>query len=405
MKKILVLFLLCICASSLAVSIGERVTVPSAMLDKSHELLIYTPPSYDYNKSQSFPVLYVVDGDYNFHYLTGLIELWSNLSAFMPEMVVVGISGGDTQSYRKSAKPPLEPKSGKGDAGHADVMLDALKKEIMPFVQQTYRVNDFEILGGHSIGGLFVTYAAVHEPQMFDRFIAVSPSLWWQNEIMKDHVAEVLTQNPKLPVHLYMTLANEKGMGVHGFVEMIESQRRNGFDFKFKQFPDETHGSTGLASYEWALFDIFKASRLDGRYFESADAVKTYADELKESLGRIMPIPTGYLRNSCYAWCGDEQQRDEIDQALAALFPVDVAFFRVLVAEHLMLQNKLDEALKWFNQAQKSAPDYVAVYHGLAQLYEKQGRNILAKEARAKVKNMLKTQRIRQWQRNEMKVN
>lgn len=405
MKNALALFLLCICASSLAVSIGERVTVPSAVLDKPHELLIYTPPSYDYNKSQSFPVLYVVDGDYNFHYLTGLIELWSNISAFMPEMVVVGLSGGDTHSYRKSAKPPLEPKSGEGDAGHADVLLNAIKKEIMPFVDKNYKVNDFEILGGHSIGGLFVTYAAVHEPQMFDRFIAVSPSLWWQNELMKDHVAQLLVNSPELAVHLYMTLANEKGMGVHGFVEMLESQRRKSFDFKFKQFPDETHGSVGLASYQWALFDIFKASRLDERYFESAETVEGYASVLIDSLGRVMPIPSGYLRNSCYAWCGDEKQREEIDQALAKSFPADVAFFRVLVAEHLMSQNKLDEAVEWFNRAQKTAPEYVAVFHGLAQLYEKQGKKSLADEAKTKVKILLKTQRIRQWQRNEMKAN
>ena len=403
MKKIFVVCLLLgFVSASMAVSIGERVSVPSKILGKPHELLIYTPPSYDYSQQQRFPVLYIVDGDYNFHYLTGLIELWSNISAFMPEMVVVGISGGDTASYRSLVKLPLNPASGDSDAGRAGMMLDAMKAEIMPHVNAHFRTNNFNVLGGHSIGGLFVTYAAIHQPALFDRFIAVSPSLWWQGGIMKDHVAGYLKDNPEVKSQLYITLANEQGMGVHGFIEMLQAQRRGDFKYQFKQFPDETHGSVGLASYQWAMFDIFKASRLSERYFESPAAVSDYAKSLTQAYGRVMPIPSGFLRNSCYAWCGDAKMRVEIDAALAADFPSDVAFFRVLVAEHLIGKADLKSAEKWLNQAQESSPDYVALHHAWYKLHKQTGDKKKAQKAKDKLTALLAKQNIRQWQRNEL---
>ena len=105
-------------------------------------------------------------------------------------------------------------------------------------------------------------------------------------------MAEVLEKTQDINSNLYLTLANEKGMGVHGFVEMLQSKRRGEFDVQFKQFPDETHGSVGLASYQWALFDVFESTRLSERYFESADAVKTQSELLNKTLGSVMPIPS-----------------------------------------------------------------------------------------------------------------
>jgi len=52
--------------------LNQRLQVPSEVLDRSHELLVYTPPSYDYDQGQRYPVLYLMDGEYNFNYVTGL---------------------------------------------------------------------------------------------------------------------------------------------------------------------------------------------------------------------------------------------------------------------------------------------------------------------------------------------
>lgn len=406
MKKITFIFLF-LSFQVGAIDIGKRVSFVSDILDKSQGLLIYTPPSYDYNKSQSFPVLYVVDGDYNFHYLTGLIELWSNISTSIPEMVVVGISGGDTAAYRKMMKPPLRPELSQDeaaydDSGRADVMLQVLKKEVMPFINKHYRTNDFDVLGGHSIGGLFVTYAAVHEPALFDRFIAVSPSLWWQDQIMKPHVENELENSPDKARQLYMTLANEQGMGVHGFVEMVQAKRRDDFKFQFKHFPDETHGSVGLSSYQWALFDIFKPVRLEERYFEDATAVSKHAERLTEAFGQSMPVPSGYLRNSCYAHCGDENARASLDTALSKYFPGDAVFFKMLVVEHLLSQNNLEQAAEWLKQAEQLAPEYVSVHHAWYRLHQQKKDKVQAEKAKAQLKALLSKQSIRQWQRNEM---
>ena len=56
-------------------------------------------------------------------------------------------------------------------------------------------------------------------------------------------------------------------------------------------------------------------------------------------------------------------------------------------------------------KAQQVAPDYVVVQHLYHQLYEKTGNKSKAKKAKKEIEVLLEKQNIRQWQRNEMKLN
>ena len=400
----LILLLLIGLSSAHAQLLNQRLQVTSKILDRPHELLVYTPPSYDFDQDQHYPVMYLMDGEYNFNYVTGLIELWSNISAKHPEMIVVGISGYDSGYYRHLMSPPWDDKGQDSDVGAADDMIQAIIKEIKPAISEQFRTQDLSILSGHSMGGLFTTYAALSQPEAFDYFIAISPSLWWQQQ----RVTKVLSKqfDKTIPsVNLYMSLANEQGMGVHGFLEMIQAEHREPLNLQFKHFPDESHGSIGLPTYEWALGDIFSAARLKDRYFESAKAVEEYAKKVKKAYGQSLPVNSAYLRNSCYAHCGgDMEQLTAIDQALEKHFPHDVAFFRVLVAKHLIKQDQFDRAETWLKLAEKSSPNYIELHNALYLLHKGQGQPKKAEQSLVKTHELLKSQQLRQWQINEMNL-
>jgi len=384
--------------------LNQRLQVSSDILGRPHELLVYTPPSYDYDQDQRYPVLYLMDGEYNFNYVTGLIELWSNISARHPEMIVVGISGYDSGYYRHLMSPPWDDEGQPSDDGAADSMMKAIVEEIKPAISKQFRTHDLEILSGHSMGGLFTTYAALSYHDAFDYFIAISPSLWWQQQRMKTVMSDRLkSQVPE--VNLYMSLANEQGMGVHGFLEMVQAERRKPLNLQFKHFPDESHGSVGLPTYEWALGDIFAAAQLKDRYFESAKAVEEYAKQVNKAYGQTLPINSAYLRNSCYAHCAsDNDVLTEIDQALEKHFPYDVAFFRVLVAKHLIKQEQFDRAETWLKLAEKSSPNYIELHHALYLLHKGQGQPKKTEQSLVKTHELLKSQQLRQWQINEMNL-
>ena len=103
-KKYVVLFLLIITAGLAygqenrgAINIGERKMIASKVLQEERAFQVYLPASYFYSEKGSFPVIYIMDGDYNFHYETGLIELLSSISERIPEVIVVGISDNGSE--------------------------------------------------------------------------------------------------------------------------------------------------------------------------------------------------------------------------------------------------------------------------------------------------------------------
>ncbi len=158
------------------INIGIRDSVFSKILNEERELSIYLPPSYHSSPNQEYPVLYILDGDYNFQYVAGLLELEGGISERIPEMILVAISGKGSETYGKNCKPNIE---GLEDKGNADEVADFIAQELIPFINSRYKTDGFEILSGHSLGGIFVINTALNHPKLFDRYIAISPALWW----------------------------------------------------------------------------------------------------------------------------------------------------------------------------------------------------------------------------------
>ena len=174
---------------------------------------------------------------------------------------------------------------------------------------------------------------------------------------------------------------------------------------QISHFPDESHGSVGLPTYEWALGDIFAVTQLKDRYFESANAVESYAKQMKQAYSQTLPLNTAYLRNSCYAHCGGATKNlQDIDQALEKHFPHDVGFFRVLVAKQFIKQQNYDQAQTWLEKAKSVAPNYIELHHAHYLMYKAQKQAKKANHSLKKVQHLLKTQHIRQWQINEMNL-
>jgi len=209
-------FLLSISITGQDISIGKRNSLQSVILNESRPFSVYLPPSYFKNDIQKFPVLYILDGDYNFRYVTGLIELQSSIAQNIPEMIVIGISGKGSKEYRKNCKPNIKVK----DKGNADKLLLFMEKELIPYINNNYKTTDYKILSGHSVGGLFVVNAALTKPNLFNNYIAISPALWWENNAINS-IANTFTKNSQAKPQLYLSLANEKGMGVSSFLKTV----------------------------------------------------------------------------------------------------------------------------------------------------------------------------------------
>ncbi|MGB7087350.1 MAG: alpha/beta hydrolase-fold protein [Phormidesmis sp.] len=153
-------------------------------------------------------VLFVLDANLCFGTAVEMTRLMHKLYGELPPIVVVGIAypteNGLAQSalrnrdFTPSADAGLTAMASSLPAsaqafqvdppmGGAEKFLRFLQAEVKPFLASRIEgAIAHSTIFGSSLGGLFVTYALLSEPDAFKNYIAVSPALWWDNEMMFD---------------------------------------------------------------------------------------------------------------------------------------------------------------------------------------------------------------------------
>ena len=66
-------------------------------------------------------------------------------------------------------------------SGGADAFFDVVEKEIIPFIESRYEVDDDRVLIGNSMSGLAAVHALLTRPGLFRRYVITSPSIWWDD--------------------------------------------------------------------------------------------------------------------------------------------------------------------------------------------------------------------------------
>ncbi|RMA58895.1 alpha/beta hydrolase-fold protein [Ulvibacter antarcticus] len=375
------------------ISIGTRLSLESDILKEERPLLIYLPPSYYSNSDQKFPVLYILDGDYNFQYVTGLIELQSSISEKIPEMIVVGISGKGTQAYRRNCKPKIE---GVEDSGNASEMVQFIESELFPYMKENYKTNDYRILGGHSIGGLFVIDTAMDHPRLFNQYIAISPALWWADKAIHKKAKKIFKDNPNFKSDVYVSLADEKGMEVEPFLKIANSS------FKFKQFENENHNSVGEPTYKWALNTTFEKWQVKKLYFDGSEAFKNYHVQVMENFGTDFNIPNGILGYTNYTLKKNASELAATKKIVAENYPESVAYFDSLLAGNFIENKELEEAEALLMETLAVYPQSFEVLQKLSEVKAAQNDSTQANLFIEQAIAYAAVQRVRQWQMNEL---
>lgn len=238
--------------------IGQKHSIQSEILNQERPLWVYLPDHYE-KSEKAYPVLYLLDGGSNFHHTTASVQFLAKHGR-MPEMIVVGIPNTDDRT-RDLTPPILTGGDSFPTAGGADNLLDFIKKELMPWVDNKYRTENYKLLVGHSFGGLFAIHTLIHQPDIFNSYIAVSPSLWWDKQnLVLEQTDSFFENQEKLTGHLYMTMGNEGGAMLGGAWKLAALLKEKGpkqFYWEFDHMPEETHGTIPHRSTYKGLEFIF----------------------------------------------------------------------------------------------------------------------------------------------------
>lgn len=262
--------------------IGKVDSVYSTTLKEQRKIWVYVPDmnTGSQTSSQRFPVLYLLDGDAHFNSVVGMIQQLSqvNGNTIFPEMIVVAIPNTDrtrdlTPTHIESDLPMMDSGFSKTTGG-GENFAAFLQKELIPHVDSSYRTQPFRVLVGHSFGGLAVMNILTNHSKMFNAYIAIDPSMWYDKEQFLKTTQQKLAGQKYEGTSLYMGIANTmtEGMSLEKmkkdtatdtrhirsiFVmdKFIKSNSKNGLRYASKYYGDDDHSSVPLiAEYDGLRF-------------------------------------------------------------------------------------------------------------------------------------------------------
>lgn len=342
--------------SSWAAARQEQV-IDSAVLGEKRDLVIYLPEGYQ-NSQERYPVLYLTDGDIQGAHTAGTIDYLAKFEQ-MPQMIVVGIVNPSETRARDLTVTPAE-KQNPNQLENADRFLGFVEQEVIPFVKQQYRTLDYQVLSGTSHGGQFAINALVKRPGLFNDVIAISPSLYWNNQQLLG-LAEQALKNDQLLGRLYLSIANEEPtmtQPYQRFVDLLARYPSDKLNIASQTFSDETHNTTVLQGQYAALKYLFSEWPIpEGEPKTLADLQAKFASRSKLLKTDIM-IP----QDKASGYAGWLQYLNRQDDALALLkwnrtnYPQSMNAHEALIKAYLHFKMAEDakaalkDALKTLNE-------------------------------------------------------
>lgn len=230
--------------------------IQSEELNEKRVLNIYLPEGYKQEDATKYPVIYLLDGsaDEDFIHIAGLVQFnsfeWINQ---VPKSIVVGIA---TVDRRRDFTFPTSIETDKKrfpTSGHSDKFIAFIEKELQPFIEKKYKTNDSKTIIGQSLGGLLETEILLKKPSLFNKYVIVSPSLWWNDGSLLNLDSEMLKESFKQQTEVYIAVGKEgltpteipRVMEVDANIlaEKIKASKSKNVKVFFDYLPQENHGT------------------------------------------------------------------------------------------------------------------------------------------------------------------
>ncbi|NUM79308.1 alpha/beta hydrolase [bacterium] len=238
----------------------------SKEVNDTFNVYVKLPTNYTSSNSK-YPVLYVLDGDIAYFVACGVTPHLL-LGGHIPEIIIVGIGygslnagpGGKNNRMRdySPTQIPEDPRTGK-----ANRFLSFLKKELIPFVDKNYKTDTTNrAIEGHSMGGLFATYALFSETRLFNKYIISSPTVSWDNKAIFKDEETYSHHNAELKADVFISFGSDEGEkfqpeNVNEMISKIKSRNYSGLNLTTRIFDKGGHFTVPSEALNYGLVAVF----------------------------------------------------------------------------------------------------------------------------------------------------
>ena len=239
-------------------------TIDSKILGETRRINVYTPPGYAAQPGTRFPVLYMPDGGMaeDFPHVIATVQSLATAGAIRPFLVV----GIENTERRRDLTGPTEVESDRKIAprvGGSAAFRKFLREELMPQVRARYRTADETAIVGESLAGLFIVETFLLEPDLFDTYIAISPSLQWNHGALAQGAGERLKALRGMKKTLYLTSADEEDIvrNTGLLAQALRAAALPGITWFYEPRPDQHHDTIYLAAAPQAFRRVLAGAR------------------------------------------------------------------------------------------------------------------------------------------------
>lgn len=288
--------------------LGELHKLQSQILGEERVILVYTPTGYQ-SGDDRYPVMYLLDGTAHFHHVTGIVDFMTRQRLISP-MIVVALVNTDRVRDFTPTQDQSQAGANFSNAGGAQNFLSFLSDELIPYIDKNFRTQDYRILVGHSFGGLFAVDALLTRPDVFNGYIAISPTFWWNDSYLSRLARISFKENPDMKDFLYVTMGNEGERMMDAtdrFMLELKDEAPSGLDWHYEYMPKENHTTTPHRSIYNALEVLYKGWQLPVALLDSSvTTVEEHYNSLSDRFGYEIDIPEMILNLMGYQALGKE---------------------------------------------------------------------------------------------------
>jgi predicted alpha/beta superfamily hydrolase len=249
-----------------------------------YQLFIATPADYK-TSGKTYPVVYMLDADYSFALTRNIVQHYVERKQ-LPEMILVAIAyPGASESlevYRENRKrdytPSLIPAAKASDVGPVEPVAQGgavrfrnfIANEVVPFMANNFPISADRTFIGHSYGGLFGTYVLLTEPELFKRYVIVSPSLWYGDRLIfsVEHTTAAARRDIDRTIerHAFFAIGGAETREAMGapmvdqlkqFYRSLEQRHDPALTLALRVYPEETHASVFPGAVARGLLAVF----------------------------------------------------------------------------------------------------------------------------------------------------
>lgn len=198
--------------------------IRSSVNHLSYQLLVSLPVGYSANDTTAYPVLYILDSPDNYWLVQSMTRFLGEGGA-TPRMILVGVGYPDSSDSDRRRGLDLTPTPERGarpgTSGGAAEFLETFRRDFIPFIENTYRARQDRTLLGHSYGGLFAVYALFTEPELFNRYGILSPSMWWDGHRLLGELANVRRPRLATGARAFVAVGADEDAGMRGEADSV----------------------------------------------------------------------------------------------------------------------------------------------------------------------------------------